>query len=396
MGFRGRHHMRIDKQIIKILRISVMILSIPLLAACIDTSGVGRRVDPGKPVKVAILVPAGSGQAQQDALADSLVNAAKLAASDVQGAQIDLMIYATAGNSAQAATVARQAVADGAKIIVGPLFAEAANSVGSAVSSQNINVLSLSNNTQIAGGNVFVLGNTFENTANRLVQYAARNGLNNIAAVASENAAGEIALDAVRKATTAAGANYTGSTSYAFSTEGVVGAVAAIKSQVTSTGTQALVFSSDSAGALPILAQLLPENGLTPDVVKYMGLTRWDLPASTLDTPGLQGGWFTLPDTSAMSAFTSRYSAAYGESPHPLAGFAYDGIAAIGALLATGSPDALTRTKLTRPDGFAGVNGVFRLLSDGTNQRALSIAEVRDGKAVVIDPAPRGFGGAGS
>lgn len=388
--------MRIKTQITKILRMSVMILAIPLLAACIDTSGVGRRVDPSKPVKVAILVPAGSGQAQQEALAISLVNAAKLAASDVQGAQIDLMVYATAGNSVQAATVARQAVADGAKIIVGPLFAEAANAVGSAVSSQNINVLSFSNNTQIAGGNVFVLGNTFENTANRLVQYAARNGLKNIGAVASENAAGEIALDAVRKATSAAGANYTGSTSYEFSTEGVVGAVAAIKSQVTSTGTQALVFSSDSAGALPILAQLLPESGLTPDVVKYMGLTRWDLPASTLDTPGLQGGWFTLPDTRAMSAFTSRYSAAYGESPHPLAGFAYDGIAAIGALLATGSPDALTRTKLTRPDGFAGVNGVFRLLSDGTNQRALSIAEVRDGKAVVIDPAPRGFGGAGS
>ena len=388
--------MRINKRIINTLRISDMILSIPLLAACIDTSGAGRRVDPDKPVKVAILVPAGSGQAQQEALAMSLVNAAKLAASDVQGAQIDLMVYETAGNSVQAATVAKQAVADGAKIIVGPLFAEAANAVGSAVSSHNVNVLSFSNNTQIAGGNVFVLGNTFENTANRLVQYAARNGLNNIAAVASQNAAGEIAVDAVRKATSAAGANYTGSTSYEFSTAGVVGAVATIKSQVTSTGTQALIFSSDSAGALPILAQLLPENGLTPDVVKYMGLTRWDLPASTLDTPGLQGGWFTLPDTSAMSAFTSRYSATYGESPHPLAGFAYDGIAAIGALLATGSSDALTRTKLTRPDGFAGVNGVFRLLSDGTNQRALSIAEVRDGKAVVIDPAPRGFGGAGS
>lgn len=388
--------MRVTQKLSGFLRMSVLLAAIPLLAACIDTSGVGQRVNPNKSVKVAVLVPAGSGDAQQEALAVSLVNAAQLAASDVQGAQIELIVYATAGNPAQAATVAKQAVADGAKIIVGPLFAQAANAAGAAVSSHNVNVLSFSNNTQIAGGNVFVLGNTFENTANRLVGYAARQGLHNIAAVAANNAAGEIALDAVRKATEATGTNYTGSTSYEFTTEGVVGAVQTIKSQVTQTGTQALVFSSDSAGALPILAQLLPESGLTPETVKYMGLTRWDLPASTLTTPGLQGGWFTLPDTSAMSGFKARYSAAYGATPHPLAGFAYDGVAAIGALLATGSPDALARSKLTRQDGFAGVNGVFRLLPDGTNQRALSIAEVRDGIAVVIDPAPRGFGGAGS
>ncbi len=368
----------------------------PLLAACIDTSGVGQRVNPNQTVKVALLVPSGSGNGQQEVLATSLINAAKLAASDIQGAQIELMIYSTAGNSAQAASVAKLAIEEGAKIIVGPLFAEAANAAGVAVSGRNVNVLSLSNNTQIAGGNVFVLGNTFDNTARRLVSYAASKGLNNVAAVAAKNAAGTIAIEAVQKAAGNSGANFTGSTSYDFTPDGVVGAIPTIKSQVTSTGTQALVFSSDSAGALPILAQLLPENGLGPATVQYMGLTRWDIPASTLATSGLQGGWFTMPGTNAMTAFKSRYNASYGASPHPLAGFAYDGIAAIGALLATGEADALTRTKLTRTDGFAGVNGVFRLLPDGTNERGLAIAEVRDGTAVIIDPAPRGFGGSGS
>lgn len=382
----------------KFLRLGALALVAPVLAACIEVSGgnTGQKVNPSKPVKVALLVPSGSGNAQQDALAKSLVNAAKLAASDIKGAQIDLKVYSTAGNSAQAADVAKLAVADGAKIIVGPLFAEAANAAGVAVSGKNINVLSLSNNTQIAGGNVFVLGNTFDNTANRLVSYAARKGLKNVAAVAAQNAAGEIALEAVRKAAKRSGSNYTGSTSYEFSSEGVVSAVGTIKSQVVSTGTQALVFSSDSAGALPILAELLPENGLTSDNVQFMGLTRWDIPNTTLSISGLQGGWFTLPDTGAISGFRSRYASNYGGAPHPLAGFAYDGIAAVGALLATGSSDALTRSKLTRRDGFAGVNGVFRLLPDGTNQRGLAIAEVRSGQAVVIDPAPRGFGGAGS
>jgi hypothetical protein len=380
----------------KALSIGVLAVIAPLLTACVDTSGVGQRVNPNQTVKVALLVPLGSGNVQQEAMATSLINAARLAASDIQGAQIELMVYSTAGNSAQAATVAKLAVEEGAKIIVGPLFAEAANAAGVAVSGRNVNVLSLSNNTQIAGGNVFVLGNTFDNTAQRLVNYATSKGLQNIAAVAAKNAAGEIAIEAVQKAANNSGANFTGATSYEFTPDGVVGAVSTIKSQVTNTGTQALVFSSDSAGALPILAQLLPESGLGPDTVQYMGLTRWDIPASTLMTSGLQGGWFTMPDTSAITGFKSRYSTNYGTSPHPLAGFAYDGIAAIGALLATGDADALTRSKLTRSDGFAGVNGVFRLLPDGTNQRGLAIAEVRDGAAVVIAPAPRGFGGSDS
>jgi hypothetical protein len=58
-----------------------------------------------------------------------------------------------------------QAVQDGAKIIIGPVFAQDAAAAGRAVAPRGINVLSFSNNTAVAGGNVFVLGNTFDNTA---------------------------------------------------------------------------------------------------------------------------------------------------------------------------------------------------------------------------------------
>ncbi|PCH92633.1 MAG: penicillin-binding protein activator, partial [Rhodobacteraceae bacterium] len=331
-------------KISKTTKIGVIALSLPILSACVEPGGgVGQKVDTTKPVKVALLIPAGSGNAQTEALAKSLENAARLAVSDIKGAQIDLKVYATAGNAAQAANATKAAIRDGAKIIVGPLFAEAANAAGIAAKPKNINVLALSNNTNIAGGNVFVLGNTFDNTARRLVRYGMSKGLRSVAAVGAQNAAGEIAIEAVRKAAVASGAKYTGSTSYVFSTQGVVGAVSAIKNQVNSTGTQALVLSSNSAGALPVLAQLLPENGITSDRVKLMGLTRWNIPAETMKNPGLQGGWFTLPDTSSISAFRGRYAAQYGTNPHPLAGIAYDGIAAVGALLATKSSDALTR-----------------------------------------------------
>jgi hypothetical protein len=50
---------------------------------------------------------------------------------------------------------------------------------------------------------------------------------------------------------------------------------------------------------------------------------------------------------------------------------------------------------LTRDTGFTGVTGVFRLMPDGTNQRGLAVAQIRDGRVVIVDPAPRGFSGPG-
>ena len=109
----------------------------------------------------------------------------------------------------------------------------------------------------------------------------------------------------------------------------------------------------------------------------------------------MQGGWFALPDPARAGAFRSQYQAAYGSEPHPLAGLAFDGIAAIGALASQGRSNALTGAALTQGAGFQGATGVFRLRADGTNQRGLALATVRDNQVVVISPAPNGFGGAG-
>jgi hypothetical protein len=373
------------------------LVSAAVLVACSPvgvTSG-GPSIDLGAPVPVALLVPGGSGQASDELLARSLENAARLAAADLSGVQIDLRVYRTGGQPAQAAALAQQAVNEGAKIILGPVFAQEANAAGVAVAARGINVLSFSNNTDIAGGNVFVLGPTFQNTANRLVGYAARQGKRRILVVHDRNTAGEVGRDAVGRAIGRSGATLAGTASYEFSQNGVVQAVPVIAGQVRSTGADAMVLTADTAGALPLLTQLLRENGVDPAVTRMIGLTRWDIPPATLSLPGVQGGWFALPDPSLTAQFQSRYVGAYGEPPHPIAGLAYDGIAAIGALVRAGKADALTGAALTQGAGFAGVSGVFRLLPDGSNERGLAIAEIRNNQVVLIDAAPRSFGGAG-
>lgn len=368
------------------------------LAGC-TPSGFGAiapRVDPGSPVVVALLLPGGSTVAGDEILASHLENAARLAVGDLTGVQIDLRVYATQGDPAGAAAAARQAVNDGAQIVLGPVRSAEANAAGAAVAGDGINVLSFSNNPAIAGNNVFVLGLTPDNAARRVFEYAARNNRGSVLVIGERTAAGDLVLAAVNGAVAGTGASIVATETYDFSQQGIVTALPQIAATARSSGAQSVLFTADSAGALPVLAQLLPDNRIAYPQFQFMGITQWNVPPATLQLRGLQDGWFTMPDPALTGQFEARYSAAYGEAPHPIAGLAYDGIAAIGALLGTGQRDALSRAMLTQGSGFVGVNGVFRLMPDGTNQRGLALATIRNNAVVILDPAPRSFAGSGS
>ncbi len=383
----------------KLLRKAVAVAAFMGLAACdpalmtAPAGGTGPSVNTSAPVPVALLIPRSDSSA--GAVAASLENAARLAVASLDGVQIDLRVYDTGGDAQRAALQAETAVAEGAQIILGPLFGEAANAAGVAVADNGVNVLSFSNNPSIAGGNVYVLGPTFRNTANRLLGYASRQGRTSVVIVHPQNVEGEFGKAAIQAAASESGVRVAAIESFAFSQEGVASAVPRIRDSVENTGADSLFLTSNAAGALPILLQLLPEAGISPSATQYMGLARWDVPAQILSMPGAQGGYFTLPDTAAQSAFNSRYRAQFGQEPHPLAGLAFDGIAAIGALVRQGRSDALSARALTQSSGFQGANGVFRLRPDGTNERGLAVATVRNNQVTILDPAPSGFGGAG-
>lgn len=369
----------------------VAMSALALLTACganIPTT-TGPKVDASQPIPVALLVPQSSEGTGQ--IASDLENAARLAAAQLDDLEIDLRVYDTAGDATVAASVAQQAVDDGAKIIIGPLYAEAANAVGTAVADEGVNVLSFSNNTTIAGGNVFVLGKTFDNTAARIVSFAAEQGKERAMVIHSDRIDGQMGLNAFQAAAANSTLRIVSAQSFELTQESVVNTVPLIRASAEIEDVDTLFLTSSSAGALPLLAQLLPEAGLDPANVQYTGLTRWDIPPQTLELSGLQGGWFAVPDLTRTESFSTQFQEQFGNRPHQLASLAFDGIAAIGALSQAGFNDILTREALTQPSGFQGVDGIFRLKDDGTNERGLAIATVQDKQVLIIDPAPRSF-----
>lgn len=381
----------------KTVTTALMGLSLIGLSACqTGVGGTGPSINTSKPVPVALLLPYGSAQPTDIALAKALENAARLAVADLGDVKIDLRVYSTAANAETASNATIKALNEGAKVIVGPLYAEAANAAGLAAAPRGVNVLAFSNNTEIAGGNVFLLGNTFDNTARRLVRYAAAQGKKKVLVVHANTPAGQLGKAAIETAVRGSSASLAASIGYDFSQQAIINTLPTVASTAKESGADSIFLTADVDSDLPLLAQLLPENGATPDIYQYMGLTRWDGRPQLHALSAIQGGWFTMPDTARYQNFQSRFEGAYGARPHPLAGLAYDGIAAIGALAGSGSSDALTTGRLTQGAGFAGVYGAFRLRADGTNDRALAVATINENKVQILDSAPQSFGGAGS
>lgn len=374
-------------------------LALVSLAACDmlgpDDGNYGRRINPSRPVEVALLVPGGTEQEPLNQLAQSFENAARLAIADLRGASIDLRVYTTAGGDpAEAARAATLAVDEGAKIILGPLFGEAAAAAGTAVVGRNVNLLAFSNNPAIAGQNVYVLGATFDNTAARLVEFAQSQGIERYMVMHAEGTQGEVGRDAIVTAISNAGATLVGVESYPFSQQGIYDNTELLVTAVAETQAQAVFTPAGANADLSILATALPDGGMS-DETRFIGLTRWDTLPQLAALPGLEGGLFALPDQGTSAQFEERYQATYGSPPHALAGLAYDGIAAIGALVASGNRDALTAFALTQSQGFMGTAGIFRLTPDGRNERALAVATFSDNEVLILEQAPRRFGSPG-
>ena len=317
-----------------------------------------------------------------------------MAAADAQGARIDLRVYETGSDPALAVARANEAMAAGAKIIVGPLHADSANAVGQAVAGR-VNVLAFSNNGDIAGGNVFVLGNTFYNTADRLIGYGVKQGKRRVLVVAEDDVSGQIGAAAIEAAIARNRATLAGKAVHPVSEQGIDGIVPQVAAIANAKQADAVFMTANSPSVLPYLTDELARNGVTSSSIQLMGLTRWDVPASRLQLPGVQGGWFAVPDLPRIAQFSQRYQQSYGEAPHELGTLGYDAVSAIASLVRAGRANALTTAGLTSGNGFQGISGVFRLRPDGTNQRGLSIATIRGNQLTIIDPAPQSFGGAG-
>ena len=365
-----------------------------LLAACVDTAVNTRPSVPGGAGltdgkgQIALLLPYGDDNYQ--AMTSSMENSARLALADLGADGLEIQTYDTNGDLEGAVAATQTAVADGADVILGPVFGQYAVHAAPFAAAAEVPMISFSNDPSIVNANLVIIGHTFKNSAKRIMQYAAQQEYSNVLIVHAQNAQGLAGLTAIESAAAESGVNVAGSLSYEFTQKGVVDAIPLIVDAVRQNDADLILFTADTAGALPLLGQLLPEAGIDIESVKFAGLTRWDIPNSSLQNQGLQGGWFPLPDPNLAASFSFRYQYVYQSVPHPNSGLAYDGVLVAHALL-TAAGKSSVASSLADQNEFKGATGLFRFQSDGQIERSLAVAEIQNSRAEVVSQAPRAF-----
>ncbi|MBV8777981.1 MAG: penicillin-binding protein activator [Alphaproteobacteria bacterium] len=135
----------------------------------------------GGPVKVAVLLPLSGPNAE---LGKAMLEAAQLALFTTGGDRLTLVPRDTTGTPNGAADAAKAVIAEGAKLILGPLIADEAVAVRPVAQAAGVNVIAFATKTEVAGGNIFLMGFLPRQEVAREVSFAHQQGLSRFAALA--------------------------------------------------------------------------------------------------------------------------------------------------------------------------------------------------------------------
>jgi branched-chain amino acid transport system substrate-binding protein len=344
-------------------------------------------------VKVALLLPV-TGSGSTPAVAKALKQAAELALFDFDNPNVSLVPKDTKGTPDGARLAAESAIKDSAELIIGPLFAQEVAGAAPVARQAGIPMIAFSSDEKVAGNGVYLLSFQAGRDVPRIVSFAISRGKRNFAQLIPQSPYGRIAESAFAKAVSDGG----GETSVRASfppddSNAMLGPVRQIANAIKGGQKVEAVFLPAGREELPALAPLLASADLTSGRVQFIGTGQWDYP-NIGGERALIGGWYPAPDPKGWSNFVQRYSKTYGSVPPRLASLAYDAVSLAVSLSQNPPGQRYDMGQLTRASGFAGIDGLFRLLPGGTCERGLAILEVREGGPVVIDPAPSSFASA--
>ena len=348
--------------------------------------------------KVALLVPTSGSNA---AVGQSIASAATMALLDTGATRLDLQVYDTAGGAAAAAS---RALADGAKVFLGPLLAPDVRAVQGVAAAAGVPVLSFSNDAGVAGNGTYVLGYQPGQSIARIVAYARGRGVERFAALVPAGVYGQRAATAFLRAVEAAGGKTVAVQSYPRTSAGLLaaarkltnydaraaaatktaalrpdGTVATVSKTIAPVAFQALLIA-DSGSVAASVAPALTQFGATP--VLIMGTELWNSEPAIAQSAALRGAVFAAVPDDHFHQLAGRYRDKFGGSPSRLASLGYDAVLLVNSLAAGWVPGTpFPRAGLTAASGFTGIDGFFRFGASGVAERGLEVEQV----------GPRGF-----
>ena len=367
-----------------------------------------------EPVRVGLLLPFSAPSEAAQKVASAMFDAAQLAVFDAGDQRFLLIPKDTRGNPEGAAAAARSALADGAEIVLGPLFSESVEAAANVTRAANTPMIAFSSDTQAAGNGVFLLSFPPELEIARVTDFAMSHEMMRFGVLAPMTEFGDRVSNSFAQEVYQRGGVIVAEERYEQEPDAMLEPAKRLARysreiippemrhdfdpnapQQASGGGSIQGFQAvlmpEQGTLLRALAPLLPYYNVDINRVKILGISAWNNPRLTRE-PALRGGWFAAPDPEITRNFENRFAGAFGNLPPRLASLAYDATL-LSARLATTSRrrDRFSVRAITDPNGYYGADGLFRLNEDGTVDRGLAILEIQPNGIQVVDPAPRSF-----
>jgi ABC-type branched-subunit amino acid transport system substrate-binding protein len=337
-------------------------------------------------IRVALILPL-SAPGNAGVAAVSMKNAAELALAEFKEPNVQLLVKDDAGTPQGAQAAAQQALGEGAEMIIGPLFANSVSAVGALARTRGVPVIAFSTDASVAARGVYLLSFLPESDVRRIVDYAATRGKRSYAALLPDNAYGGVVEAALQQAVARRNGRVIALEKYPADPTKMGEPIRRIAQAAA--GADSL-FIPDGADAVPQVVQQLEANRVNLKRLQLLGTGLWDDPR-IFENPALAGALYAAPESAGFRAFATRYRARYGGDPVRTATLAYDAVALVAALVKTQGAQRFSEQTLTGSSGFAGIDGIFRFKSDGTNDRGLAVLKVAPGGGQVVSPAPKSF-----
>lgn len=332
--------------------------------------------------RVALLVPMSGNTAM---VGQALANATTMALIDTNANNLRITTYDT---SRGAASAARQAIADGNKLILGPLLSENVSAVQGAARPAGVPAIAFTNDSTVASPDVFVMGHIPEQSIQRSVEYARANGSNSFAALLPEGEYGQRSYSALQNSLRDYGGNLVAFERYARGNTSIVGAAQRLRQR----GGYDTVLIADGARLAVQAAGQLRSQGAGN--TRLLGTELWSGESELAGNASVNGALFSAVSDGRFRRFSESYEARFGTKPYRIATLGYDAVLLTLRIARDWQVGRdFPERELYDRGGFLGVDGAFRFNRDGVAERALEVREVRNGSVTAVSPAPSSFGG---
>lgn len=328
------------------------------------------KESPGKSVyKVALLLPL-SG-AHKD-LGDSLRQAAEMSVFDRSYSPLELMPLDTQGTVKGAKDATEKALEKGADILLGPVFSPEAKAVKEVLRGTPYPVLCYSTDTSLGSPDFFVFGFDVAQQIQAIMQYASSQDMGSVTVIVPQSTYGRVVESALGSMGESSAITIHKVLTYTSLEKDLPRlAQALLDSQ-----SQALFIPEGPPGLYALLSGL-ESQGVPLKNYQLLGTGQWDHP-EVFEHAEVQGAWFPNAPMDDRLIFEERYKEAYGVPPHRLASLAYDSVAVVATMIQQNPKNPFAPQAFVHPQGFVGVDGTFRFLSNGLTQRHLVVFHIMD------------------